>query len=156
MKNNTLLGYILSVIIIMIGGFALFNVAFIVFAFIVNFSISILGADPQSAPPVLSRILGLAVLFAFAWFGLKIQFKSETFQHTFRSMLLTMPLMVILVAMGVLLHQQAQWLIMIVGALIIVPSLYYVWKKKLPWMYTFAILYVSILALYVMFSGMDI
>ena len=67
-----------------------------------------------------------------------------------------MPLMAVLVALGVLLNQQPQWMILLAGALVVVPALYFVWRRKLPWMYTFAILYVTILALYIMFSGLDI
>ena len=62
MKNTKLLGTILPAIVIMAGGFVLFNFAFIVFALIVNLSISLLGADMHSAPPVLSRALGFLAL----------------------------------------------------------------------------------------------
>lgn len=156
MKNNRLLGYILPAILIMVGGFVLFNFAFIIFALIVNLSISLLGVDPQSAPPILSRILGFSALIFITWLGFKINFKSETLKHTLRSTLITMPLMAVLVALGVLLNQQAQWMILLAGAFVVIPAIYYVWRRKLPWMYTFAILYVTILALYIMFSGLDI
>lgn len=156
MKNNRLVGYILPAIVIMAGGFVLFNFAFIVFALIVNLSISLLGMDPQSAPPILSRLLGFLALILITWLGFRINFQSESIKHTLRATLITMPLMAVLVAIGVMLYQQAQWMILLVGALVVVPSLYYVWRRKLPWMYTFAIMYVTILALYIMFSGLDI
>ena len=156
MKNTKLLGMILPAIVIMAGGFILFNFAFIVFALIVNLSISLLGADMQSAPPVLSRALGFLALILFTWLGFKINFKSETVKHTLRATLITMPLMAVLVALGVMLYQQPQWMILLAGALVVAPALYYVWRLKLPWMYHFAIRYVTILALYIMFSGMDI
>jgi hypothetical protein len=156
MKNNRLVGYILPAIVIMAGGFVLFNFAFIVFALIVNLSISLLGVDPQSAPPILSRILGFFALIFITWLGFKINFKSESIKHTLRATLITMPLMAVLVAIGVMLYQQPQWMILLAGALVVAPALYYVWRLKLPWMYHFAILYVTILALYIMFSGLDI
>lgn len=156
MKNNRLLEYILPAILIMVGGFVLFNFAFIVFALIVNLSISLLGADINSAPPVLSRGLGFLALILITWLGFKINFKSETVKHTLRATLITMPLMAVLVALGVILYQQTQWIILLAGTLVVAPALYYVWRLKLPWMYTFAILYVTILALYIMFSGLDI
>lgn len=156
MKNNHLLEYILPAILVMVGGFVLFNFAFIVFALIVNLSITLLGVDPQSAPPILSRILGFSALIFITWVGFKLRFKSETVKHTLRATMITMPLMAMLVAIGVMLNQQPQWMILLAGALVVVPVLYYVWRLKLPWMYHFAILYVAILALYIMFSGLDI
>ena len=156
MKNNKLLGYILPAIVIMAGGFVLFNFAFIVFALIVNLSISLLGVNPESAPPILSRLFGFLALIVITWIGFKFNFKSESVKHTLRATLITMPLMAVLVALGVMLYQQPQWMILLAGALVVGPSLYYVWRLKLPWMYHFAILYVTILALYIMFSGLDI
>ena len=156
MKNNHLFGYILPAIVIMAGGFVLFNFAFVVFALIVNLSISMLGMDPQSAPPILSRLFGFFTLIVITWLGFKINFKSETVKHTLRATWITMPLMAVLVAIGVALNQQPQWMILLTGALAVAPSLFYVWRLKLPWMYHFAIIYVTILALYIMFSGLDI
>lgn len=156
MKLNSMFSKMLSALVIMVGGFILFNLAFVVFALIVNLSISILGLGAQSAPPVIARILGVIVLAVITWLGLKIKLKNEVFNHTLKATIITMPLMVIMVSIGITLYQQAQWIIILAGALIIIPALYYVWKKNYPWMYAFAIVYVALLALFIMFSGMDI
>ncbi|HCT63055.1 MAG TPA: hypothetical protein DIC19_03045 [Erysipelotrichaceae bacterium] len=156
MKNNALFRFVLPAIIIMGGGFILFNVAFILFALVVNLTISIFGTDPHSAPPVLSRLLGFLAIGGLTWIGFKINLKSDEIKHTLRATLITMPLMALLIALGIMLYEQAQWMVLLAGALIIVPSLYYVWRLKLSWKYLFAIIYVAVLALYVMWSGMDI
>lgn len=150
------LSFVLSAITIMGGGFILFNVAFMLFALVVNLTISLTGSDPRSAPPILSRLLGFLAIGGLTWLGMKIDLKSNEIKHTLRATLITMPLMAVLILIGVLLNEQAQWIILLAGAVVIVPSLYAVWKHKLPWMYSFAIIYVSVLALYVMWSGMDI
>ena len=67
-----------------------------------------------------------------------------------------MPLMVILVAIGISLYQQSKWMIAGAGAVIICALLSYLYKKKLSWLYYFSTLYVAVLALYILLSGMEI
>ena len=156
MKLNPFLSSLLSALFIMVGGFILFNLAFVLFALIVNLSISILGSEAHSAPPLIARIIGVFALAGITWLGLKIKLRNDIYDHTLKATIITMPLMVIMVSIGITLYQQAQWIILLAGALIIIPALYYVWKKKYPWMYAFAIVYVAILAMFILFSGMDI
>jgi hypothetical protein len=142
---------ILSSFVIMLGGFILFNVAFLLAAFVISTSQRIIGMPQNAAPNLLSRALYLVLIFIISWFVLKSKLYTLA-----KATYLTMPLMVVLVMLGLLLYQQPKSLIAIIGALIISVILLYLYKKKLPWQYYFAALYVAVLGLCIMLFNIEI
>ena len=142
---------ILSALVIIAGGFILFNLAFILAALVINATISVLGMPQNEAPHIIGRVVYLLLIFLISWFVLRSRLNG-----TIKATFLTMPLMVILVLTGISLYQQSKWIITGIGALIICMVILYLHKKKLSWLYYFSAFYVSALALYILLSGMDI
>lgn len=142
---------ILYALVIIAGGFILFNLAFILAALVINATISVLGMPQNEAPHIIGRVVYLLLIFLISWFVLRSRLNG-----TIKATFLTMPLMVILVLTGISLYQQSKWIITGIGALIICMVILYLHKKKLSWLYYFSAFYVSALALYILLSGMDI
>lgn len=142
---------IVSALVIVVGGFILFNLAFLLAAFVINITIDVLGMVQNEAPPVVGRILYLLLIFLISWFVFRSRL-NDIIKATF----LTMPLMIVLVMAGISLYQQSKWMIAGIGALIICSVLSYIHKKRLPWLYYFSTIYVAVLALCVMIFNIQI
>ena len=141
----------LSELVIIVGGFILFNLAFLLAALVINATMSVLRIPQNEAPPIVGWVVYLLLIFLISWFIFRSRL-NDTIKATF----LTMPLMVILVMIGVSLHQQSKWIITGIGALTICVVILYLYKKKLSWLYYFSAFYVATLALYILFSSVDI
>lgn len=141
---------LLSAFVIMAGGFLLFNVAFLIFAFITNAAMGALGMPENAGPPSALRALAVTVILmiALAVFRSKL---NDTIKATF----LTMPLMTILVLVGMSFYTKT-FLVVLISAAVIGGLIYYLHQKKLPWVYYFATIYVAVLGLYVMLAGVEI
>jgi len=139
-----------SAFIIMAGGFLLFNLAFLIFAFITNTAMSALGIPENTSPPSALRALAVTVILiiALAVFRSKL---NDTVKATF----LTMPLMTILALIGMTLYPKTL-LVVLMSASIIGGLIYYLYQKKLPWVYFFATIYVAILGIYILLAGIEI
>ncbi len=142
---------VLSVLVILVGGFILFNIAFLLAALVINATISVLGIAQNGAPHIVGRVLYLFLIFLISWFVFRSRL-NDIIKATF----LTMPLMVILVMVGISLYQQSKWMIVGIGAVIICAVLSYLYKKKLSWLYYFSTFYVAVLALCVMLFNVQI
>lgn len=151
MKLKTWHKNVLSSLIIVFGGFILFNAAFLLAAFVINASMRIMGMPQNVAPHLLSRALYLILIFLIS-FGI---FRSKL-NTLVKATFLTMPLMVVLVMVGMVLYHQSQILITVIGALIVGAVLLYLYKKKLSWQYYFATLYVAVLGLCIMLFNIEI
>lgn len=142
---------ILSALAVIVGGFILFNIAFILAAFVINVSIRVLGLPQNAAPHIIGRVIYLLLICIISWFVLRSRL-NDVIKATF----LTMPLMVILVMTGLILYHQSKWMIAGVGAIIICSALYYIYKKKLSWLYYFSVLYVAVVALCIIIFNVEI
>lgn len=142
---------ILSILVIVVGGFILFNLAFLLTAFVTNAVISFSGMRQSGSVHIIGRGLSVLLILLISWATLRSRL-NDTIKATF----LTMPLMVILVTIGISLYQQPKWIIAGIGAVIICVVILYLHKKKLSWLYYFSAFYVAAIALYVLISGMDI
>jgi hypothetical protein len=142
---------VLSLIVIVGVGFILFNVAFVLAALVINGTSRMLGADPQAAPPLVGMAIYLVLILLLSWFVFRSKL-NDLVKATF----LTMPLMVILMMVGVRIYQQSQWIIVGIGAAIVGAVIVYLYSKKLSWHYYFATVYVALLALMIMLTGMEI
>jgi hypothetical protein len=141
---------ILSVIVIAAGGFILFNVAFLLAAVVFNGIGTIMGTMEQG-PGFIATGAYLLLLLLISW----LVFRSKL-SHLVKATYLTMPLMAVLILAGVRLYQQPQWVVFGTGAVIVGAVTFYIFKKKLPWLYYFATFYVAALALYVVIAGIEI
>ena len=142
---------ILSIVIIIVGGFILFNLAFILTALVVRATMLVMGVPENMAPPSIGRYITVFLIFIMSY----IVFCSRV-NDTIKATFLTMPLMVTLVMIGLSLYGQSKFLIYGAGALVIFVVVFFLYKKKLPWLYYFSTFYVAALGLYIMISGIDI
>lgn len=142
---------ILSSLVIMLGGFILFNVAFLLAAFVINTSQRIIGMPQNAAPHLLGKALYLALIFIISFFVLKSKLNT-----LIKATYFTMPLMVVLVMVGLFLYQQPKSLIAVIGTLIVSAVLFYLYKKRLSWQYYFATFYVAVLGLCIMLFNIEI
>lgn len=151
MKLNTWQKKLLSIIIIVSVGFVLFNVAFLLAAVIFNVSMSLLGTPEGSPPPFAGKVTYVALILLMSW----LVFRSKM-NDIVKATMLTMPLMVIFVLVGIGLYRQPMWLTVGIGSVIVGAVLYYLHKKKLSWLYYFATFYVALLALCIMIFQIEI
>jgi len=148
MKLNNWQKNALSVIVIAVVGFILFNVAFLLAAIVIN-GIGMLTGGRQ--PTFVGFGVYFLLLLLLSW----LVFRSKL-SHLVKATYLTMPLMAVLIMEGVILYQQPQWMPLTFGAVICGAILFYIYRKKLPWFYYFSVLYVAALALYVVIAGIEI
>ncbi len=143
---------VLSALVIMGVGFLLFNAAFLLAAG-VYYVMAMLAGASEMGPYIYGSFhrvfLVLILLLSLLILRLKLP---DLFKATF----LTMPLMVVLVELGIQLYGKPQWMTLLIGAVIVGVVLFFLYVKKLPWLYYFATLYVTVLALYVALAGIEI
>ncbi len=139
-----------SAFIIIAGGFLLFNLAFLIFAFITNTAMSALGIPENTSPPSVLRAFAVTVILMIA----VLVFRSKL-NDTVKATFLTMPLMTILVLVGMTLYPKTL-LVVLLSAAIIGGLIFYLYQKKLPWVYFFATIYVAALGLYILLADVQI
>lgn len=142
---------ILSGIVILAAGFILFHLAFLLAALVIQVTARVLSLPQNAAPHLAGRVLYFLLIFFISW----LVFRSRL-NDTMKAAFFTMPLMIILVMLGIVLHQQARWVILGVGALILIAVLSYLYRNRLSWQYYFSTFYVAALALFILLSGIDI
>jgi len=150
--KNPVIRNIVYAAIIMLGGFLLFNVAFLLAALVTTGISLLLRLSIDSQPPtIFSLVLFVLLLIAASYFVLK-----SKLNHLIKATFLTMPLMSLLISIGVLLYEQPRYVPISIGAVVIAIIAGFFYRKKMPWMYYFAEVYVAALALYIVLAGIDI
>lgn len=154
--TNYLYSSIVAVVAVLAGGFMLFNLAFVLYALLFSLPSLLSGQTENwvgSALPAMLVSGGLAIVLGLlVWVVVDKKLRKPTIYAT----LLTVPLMAILVFLGIGMHGQPDWLIGLVGALMILPILGYCVWKKVPWVYTLAVVYVAILGVIMMVFDVQI
>lgn len=147
---------IFSMLTIVVIGFILFNVAFIL-AWVVSRVCSMafmLFVNPVDGNLGMIHSLWHYVYLIFiillSWGFLRLHL-NDLVKATF----LTLPLVIVLAEVGVQFYKLPV-LVYVINALIIATVLFYLYKTKRSWLYYFATLYVAVVMLYVMLSGMQI
>lgn len=135
----------------MIVGFLLFLLAFVLLALITNAAESLFSRESGIDVNHRARI-GLLILTVLL---LPLMLKSRL-PSTLKAAYLALPLMAALVMIGIALHSRPSWMTYASGAIVIAAVLVYVLMRKKPWQYSFAAVYVAILAFYMQCSGMQI
>lgn len=144
MKLKPWLKNILSCLVISAGGFVLFNAAFLLAAFVINITMRVMGISENQAPPVVSKAILFFLILLVSWIILKSRLHS-----LIKATFFTLPLMVTLVFAGIQFYNQPPWVIIGIGAVIVGTVLFYLYKKRLSWLYYFSTVYVAVLALIV-------
>lgn len=156
MNPRTLMSNVVAVLSVLVGGFVLFNGAFLVYAVLVNLPDILAGQGEAWTQGVLGTLLligGSAIALGCAvWYLVEKKLRTSTLLAT----LLTAPLMTALVLVGITLYGQADWVIGLTGVAIIVPILAYCVWKKLPWVYALAVVYVGILGVVILLFDVQI
>lgn len=146
---------VLSALVIVGGGFLLFNAAFMLAAFVGTACTFLVGAisqtDDFALNPMFWWLVFIVIIMVVSWFVLRTKWNVLV-----KATYLTMPLMVALIFTGVLLFKRPTWVPAVAGAAIVCAVLFFLYRKKLPWQYYFAVLYTGALALYVMLAGVEI
>lgn len=142
MKMNPYQKKLFSVLVIVVGGYILFNLAFLLAALVINASSSILGVAQNEAPPITGKVLYFILIGLISW----LVFRSRL-NDLSKATYLTMPLMVIIVMTYISIYQLSIWIVGSIEVVIVCAVIFYLYKKKLSWLYFFSVFYVSILAL---------
>ena len=140
------LGKLLSGLVIFIGGFILFNIAFVSAAFIMNTTNKLLGLDENAAPHIIGALIFLLLLALLSW----LIYRSKL-DKLLTATALTVPLMVLFTIIGMQLYEQPKWVPFLLGSAIVSGLSFFLYKKKSPWEYYFAVISVSIIGIVMMF-----
>ena len=145
MTSRKSLMVLAEMLAMMMGGFILFNFAFIL-AFGVHTVVSI---------SVMHRILSwhfvyICVIAVLSGFILKLRLSTYI-----KATYLTLPLMVILVEIALNLYQHPFWVVLL-SFIFLSSTLVYIIKKKLPWQFYFSVFYVGILGIVIMVFNIQI
>lgn len=139
---------ILSAVIIVVVGFVLFFVAFLLTALVSSVTEKLFGPEGR---PYLSKLVMLFIVLLISFFVFRSRFNDLV-----KASFLTMPLMVVLVLLGILMYPLPQWQLFGAGALIVGGLVFFLYKKKLSWLYFFATFYVTVLVVIILLTGMEI
>jgi uncharacterized membrane protein YdjX (TVP38/TMEM64 family) len=151
MKLKTWQKHVVSVIVLMAGGYVLFILAFMVFAFVVNGLMALGGLPENTSPPAISKVLAYILILVASWLVLKSRLPVLV-----KATVLQMPLMVTLVLTGIALYGQSIVLIIILGTVVIGATAAFIVYRKLSWQYWFSTGYVGVLALGIMIFDIQI
>ncbi len=149
MKFPTWLKNVFSALAILVGGFVLFNIAFAGAALIINGTNRLLGMDEFTAPHPLGIFAVLLILGSVSWTILKSNLNS-----LLKATYATLPMMVVLAAIGIRFYEQPIWVPLSIGGGFLICLLYYFFKKKLPWVYYFALAVVGLAGIMMVYFPM--
>lgn len=147
MLKNPTLKSALEASIVMVGGFVLLNLTFMLFALITQIFELIL---PFRFVPISGLIAGSIVIAALSW----LVFRSGL-NSIFKAIFMMVPVAVVLVLIGISFYRW-QWLAITLGGLISVSTLIYFIRASKPWLYSFSLILVSLALLIMTILGIDI
>lgn len=153
-----LVNYVFSAITIILGGFILFNIAFI-FAWLVSLIVRMplqlfLQNDIDmnySWLPILQHLTYLLIILIIS---LPI-LKSKRLPILAKATYFTVPAIVTYVTLGILFNQTF-YISIVLSAIVTLLAFLFLYLKKLPWQYWFAFFYVVILVLCIVIFNIEI
>lgn len=155
MKLKSVLGIIVSMLTIMLGGFVLFNVSFVILALLSN-GLEVFADTTGEVSREMLQLGGFVALVIAIAVAAKFLVSKEQLKHTLLASMLALFLMIVLVMIGIALYEQSDIVILLAGGVIIIPILILLYIKKANWTYTFATIYASCLGILVMLFKIDI
>lgn len=146
--DSSLKKKILEALGIVVIGFALFNVAFMMVAGILGLIMMI------AKTPIQNNALGFAIYMVILAVLTVLVFRSKQ-SRLIKAAYLCMPVMSVLVMIGILFYQN-QWLVFGLAGLFIGILLGTIRVLKQPWQYTFSVLYCTSLGLMIAILNIQI
>lgn len=143
---------VLSALIIAVGGFVLWNIAFMLAALVMRVYMMIMGQFGAPGGAMLWKYVLLVIVLLISFFFLRAKQLKVLIKATF----LTMPLMVVLILIGIQFWEQPKWVPITSGGVIVLIVLFYLYKKKLTWPYYFATIFTATTALFVVLADVQI
>lgn len=131
---------ILSIFIIIVGSLILFNLAFLLASIMIGVIDVLIGKMDIDYYFHFIIYYIMIIIMSYLIFKSKL---NDVGKATF----LTVPLMVTLVLLGIALSSLEQFLIILIGAFLVLIVLLFISIKRLPWVYYFAVFYVALLSL---------
>ena len=145
----------LSILVILGGGFVLFNLAFVLAALTVHICDWVVRVVTKDSANSISMRNYFSVFFLIvliiSW--LVLRSKENTL---LKATYLTMPVMVVLIYGGIQLYDYPKWMPIALGSGIICGLILYLKLKRLPWQYYVSVIYTGLLALYVLIMDVEI
>lgn len=155
MKLKSVLGIIVSMLTIMLGGFVLFNVSFVILALLSN-GLEVFADTTGEVSREMLQLGGFVALVIAIAVAAKFLVSKEQLKHTLLASMLALFLMIVLVMIGIALYEQSDIVILLAGGVVIIPILILLYMKKANWTYIFATIYASCLGILVMLFKIDI
>ncbi len=155
MKIKTWQKNVLSAAAIAVGGFILFNAAFLLAAGVINgfnwLLKQLAGNEDFAVNMAYGGYLFVLIILVISWFVFKSKLPALA-----KAIYLPMPLMVVLIFQATQLFEYPSWIPVTIGVIIVGLVLLYLYKKKLSWLYYFAALFTGAVALYIAIAGVEI
>jgi len=142
---------VLSVGILMAGGYVLFTLAFILYAFVINGLMALGGMSENASPPAIGRVVAYLLILILSW----LVFRSRL-PVLVKATVLQMPLMVTLVMLGIVLYGQSILLLIVLGIAVMGATMAFITYRRLSWQYWFSTGYVAVLSLCIMIFDIQI
>jgi hypothetical protein len=144
---------VLSVLIVAVGGFILFNIGFL-FNYVVSLGVDwLVNAIKMSGGewvPTISHLIFLIILL-----GLSVPILLSHLPTLAKATYLTLPISYLLLSVGIFLYP-SQILVYIVSGLLLAAILAYLWLRKKSWLYTYAALLTAAAMLLMVLTGTEI
>ncbi|NTW96205.1 MAG: hypothetical protein HGB31_06260 [Erysipelotrichaceae bacterium] len=148
MKISGSMKKVLEILFIVLAGFVLFNVAFIMAALVIQGLGFLSQSETQN--PRLGMIFGL-ILLGLSWFILRSRLSTLV-----KATYFTMPLMSMIVVLGVLMNGLQLWMILACEGLLIGVVFGFIRMKRLAWEYHFATLYCTVIGISIIIFNIQI
>lgn len=149
MRINGSIKKILEILFIVLAGFILFNVAFIMAALVIQ-DFGFLSQSETQNPRLGMLIFGL-ILLGLSWFILR-----SPLTTLLKATYLTMPLMTAIVILGVVMNGLPLWMILACEGLLIGSVFGFIRMKRLEWEYHFATLYCTVIGISIIIFNIQI
>jgi len=146
---NKLLKNILQALVIAAISVVLLNLTFLFYAIFQNAISRLILGDPFWPPLPLVHILFLVVIGAISW----VVFDSKLFNTFWKAAYTSVPLAVALVFIGIIFYRLSV-MAYLLGALVSLGVLYYLWRAKKSWFYFYTVILVSLaLGIFTLLGG---
>lgn len=149
MKISGSMKKVLEILFIVLAGFVLFNVAFIMAALVIQ-GLGFLSQSETQNPRLGMMIFGL-ILLGLSWFILRSRLSTLV-----KATYFTMPLMSMIVVLGVLMNGLQLWMILACEGLLIGVVFGFIRMKRLAWEYHFATLYCTVIGISIIIFNIQI
>ena len=144
-----------SVLVIAVGGFILFILAFLLAALTARAFEFLAGmVSGEGSAPIDQMWWKVAYVLAVALLSYGI-FRSKL-NDLVKAAYLPMLLMVLFVFGGAVLYGQPTWVLLSLESAVVLLVALYLYYKKQPWQFYFALAYAAVLAAYIALAGVEI